>query len=229
MTSILVVDDEVQLRRFLTISLSSQGYDVLEARDGANGLSTAALEKPDLIVLDLGLPDQDGQTVLSRLRDFYQGPIIVLSVRNSEQEKIRALDSGCNDYVEKPFGIKELLARIRAALRTFSGIEVPPAIYDDGHLYVDLSERQVRLEQKVIRLSKKEFDLLKLLVTAPGRVLTQQSLLHQLWGQHHEADTHYLRILVGKLRAKLNDDPTDPRYIETETGIGYRFHPHRDE
>jgi two-component system KDP operon response regulator KdpE len=223
MNRILIIDDEPQIRRFLTISLGSQGYEIIEAEDGTRGLERAALAAPDLIVLDLGLPDRDGQDVLQELRTFYQGPVIVLSVRNSEQEKVRALDAGCNDYVEKPFAVNELLARIRAVLRTFTSIEVPPVGYDDGHLRVDLHERRVRLEGEEIRLSKKEFDLLRILVSYPGRILTQQHLLRELWGPNHSEDNHYLRVFIGRLRSKLGDDPTNPRYIETRAGVGYRF------
>lgn len=223
MKRILIIDDEPQIRRFLNISLGSQGYKILEAENGGRGLERAALEAPDLIVLDLGLPDLDGQEVLKALRDFYQGPIIVLSVRNSEQEKVRALDGGCNDYVEKPFAVNELLARIRAVLRTFSSIELPLTGYDDGHLQIDLQEHTVRLDDEEIRLSKKEFELLKLLTAYPGRILTQQQLLREVWGPQHAEDNHYLRVFIGRLRSKLHDDPTSPHYIETRAGVGYRF------
>lgn len=223
MTRILVVDDEPQIRRFLNISLSSQGYSILEAADGAEGLKLTALEDPDLIILDLGLPDMDGQEVLKSLRDFFKGPIIVLSVRDSEREKVTALDAGCNDYVEKPFGVKELLARIRSVLKTFSAIDPPPTSYDDGHLAVDLYSRKVTLRQHDIHLSRKEFELLRLFISYPGRIMTQQYLLREIWGPSHAHDTHYLRVFIGRLRSKLRDDPTCPRYIETEAGVGYRF------
>ncbi|WP_151703587.1 response regulator [Nitrincola alkalilacustris] len=223
MTQILIIDDEPQIRRFLTICLSSQGYQVLEAVDALSGLQTAALKSPDLIIMDLGLPDIDGQDLLKALRDFYQGPVIVLSVRSSEKEKVQALDSGCNDYVEKPFGANELLARIRSVLRTFSSIDVPPVNFDDGYLSVDLQSRKVQLNGEEVHLSKKEFELLRALITYPGRILTQQQLLREIWGEYHTKDTHYLRVFIGRLRSKLKDDPTAPRYIETETGVGYRF------
>jgi len=223
MTHILIIDDEPQIRRFLTISLSSQGYEIIEADCGKKGLEQAALRQPELIVLDLGLPDLDGQEVLRQLRGFYQGPIIVLSVRNSEREKVMALDGGCNDYVEKPFGVNELLARVRAVMRTFAVIEVPPTGYDDGRLKVDLMNRKVFLDGDEVHLSKKEFELLRELTIHPGRILTQHHLLQQIWGPHHLEDTHYLRIFIGRLRSKLGDDPTAPRYIETEAGVGYRF------
>lgn len=223
MTRILIIEDEQQIRRFLNISLGSQGYDIVEAADGSKGLEAAALENPQLIILDLGLPDMDGQEVLKSLRDFYQGPIIVLSVRDSEREKVMALDNGCNDYVEKPFAVNELLARIRAVLRTFSGIEKPPVGFDDNHLKIDLLKRRVTLVGEEVHLSKKEFELLKKLISYPGKIITQQHLLRDIWGQHHTQDTHYLRVIIGRLRNKLEDDPTNPRYIETVAGVGYRF------
>lgn len=223
MTRILIIEDEPQIRRFLNISLGSQGYSILEAVDGNSGLQQAALENPELIVLDLGLPDMDGQEVLKNLRDFYHGPIIVLSVRDSEKEKVSALDNGCNDYVEKPFAVNELLARIRAVLRTFSGIEKPPVGYDDHHLKIDLLHRRVTLADEEVHLSKKEFELLKSLISYPGKIITQQQLLRDIWGAHHTEDTHYLRVVIGKLRSKLQDDPTNPHYIETLAGVGYRF------
>lgn len=223
MTHILIIDDEPQIRRFLTICLGSQGYQLIEASDGRSGLEQAALREPDLIIMDLGLPDMDGQLLLQRLREFFLGPVIVLSVRNSEREKVMALDSGANDYVEKPFGANELLARIRSVLRTFSSIDVPPAGFDDGYLKVDLQAHRTVLDGEDIHLSRKEFELLRCLIAHPGRIVTQQQLLKEIWGPHHSHDTHYLRIFVGRLRAKLRDDPTAPRYVETEAGVGYRF------
>jgi two-component system, OmpR family, KDP operon response regulator KdpE len=223
MTRILIIEDEPQIRRFLNISLGSQGYSIIEAPDGHTGLQKAALENPELIVLDLGLPDLDGQEVLKSLRDFYKGPIIVLSVRDSEKEKVTALDNGCNDYVEKPFAVNELLARIRAVLRTFSGIEKPPTGFDDHHLKIDILNRRVEIAGEEVHLSKKEFELLKTLISYPGKIITQQQLLRDIWGAHHTEDTHYLRVVIGKLRSKLDDDPTNPHYIETLAGVGYRF------
>lgn len=223
MPSILVIDDEPQIRRFLTICLNSQGYRPLLAENATKGLEQAALNAPDLVIMDLGLPDMDGQQLLIRLREFYSGPLMVLSVRNSEKEKVTALDNGANDYIEKPFGANELLARIRSMLRVFADIEVPAGGYDDGHLKIDLATRRVTLDGEEIHLSKKEFDLLHYLMSHPGRIVTQQQLLNALWGPTHTEDTHYLRIFIGRLRSKLADDPTRPRYIETESGVGYRF------
>ncbi|MEZ5598940.1 MAG: winged helix-turn-helix domain-containing protein [Pseudomonadales bacterium] len=228
MTRVLVIDDEPQIRRFLTICLESQAYDVLEAEDARLGLQQAALHEPDLVITDLGLPDLDGQDLLVRLREFYRGPVIVLSVRESERDKVAAFDNGANDYVQKPFSANELLARVRATLRTFSRIAVPATGYSDDHLSVDLLDHRVTLDGGDIHLSRKEFELLRCLIQHPGRVVTQQQLLKEIWGPHHQHDTHYLRIFIGRLRNKLGDDPTAPRYIETEAGVGYRFVSHRD-
>jgi two-component system KDP operon response regulator KdpE len=223
LTQILVIDDEPQIRRFLRISLSSQGYSVLEAASGGDGLALAAVESPQLIVLDLGLPDMDGQQVLKQLREFYQNPVIVLSVRNSEQEKVMALDNGANDYVVKPFGIKEFLARARSLLRLSTDAKPQLSNFDDGNLRIDIHKRTVYVAGEKNHLSKKEFDLLYTLMMHPGRVVTQQQLLKDLWGKSHALDTHYLRVFIAKLRGKLGDDSAQPRYIETEPGVGYRF------
>lgn len=223
MTKILVIDDEPQIRRFLRISLSSQGYEVLEAETGQAGITQAATESPQMIVLDLGLPDIDGQDVLRELKKFYTNPVMVLSVRNNEQEKVIALDNGANDYVVKPFGIKELLARMRSLLRSVSGNENNLTIYDDGYLLVDIPRRKVYVAKQEQHLSKKEFELLHKLMIHNGRVVTQQQLLRELWGESHTGDTHYLRVFIARLRSKLGDDSTRPRYIETEPGVGYRF------
>lgn len=223
MTRILIIDDEPQIRRFLTISLESQGYQLSEADTGRRGLEQITLEQPDLIILDLGLPDIDGQQVLRELRTFCETPVIVLSVRNSEREKVEALDNGCNDYVEKPFGVKELLARIRAVLRSTSGKEQAPMGYDDGHLKVDLPSRTVSVDGERIRFSPREYELLLELIQHPGQILTQQYLLRKYWGDSHIEDSHYLRIFIRQIRNKLGDDPTRPAYIETDAGVGYRF------
>lgn len=221
--TILVIDDEPQIRKFLRISLASQGYKVLEAGTGDDGLTQAALNKPDLLVLDLGLPDMDGQDVLSQFREWSAVPVLVLSVRASEGEKVRALDAGANDYVTKPFGIQEFLARIRALLRQApeSGqVESAVAI---GPLNIDLAYRRVSLGDTEVALTRKEYAVLAQLARHPGRVITQQQLLKDVWGPTHVEDTHYLRIVVGHLRQKLGDDPAAPRYIVTEAGVGYRL------
>ena len=222
-STILVIDDEPQIRKFLRISLVSQGYKVLEAATGMDGLSLAALSKPDLLVLDLGLPDLDGQQVLSEFREWSAVPVLVLSVRASESQKVMALDAGANDYVTKPFGIQEFLARVRALLRQASSTDQPEAVFECGPLRVDLAYRRVLLDDTEIALTRKEYAVLAQLARHPGRVITQQQLLKDIWGPTHTEDTHYLRIVVGHLRQKLGDDPTAPRFIATEAGVGYRL------
>ncbi|WP_312934206.1 response regulator [Pseudomonas sp.] len=225
--TVLVIDDEPQIRKFLRISLSSQGYQVIEAATGGDGLAQAALGQPDLVVLDLGLPDMDGQQVLRALREWSAVPVMVLSVRASEVQKVDALDGGANDYVTKPFGIQEFLARVRALLRSSASAGLPhaagaPAI-SLGALTIDLAERRVSLDGTAVELTRKEYSLLAQLARHPGRVITQQQLLKDIWGPSHVHDTHYLRIVVGHLRQKLGDDPTAPRFIHTEVGVGYRL------
>ncbi|GFM89927.1 DNA-binding response regulator [Pseudomonas cichorii] len=221
--TILVIDDEPQIRKFLRISLVSQGYKVLEAATGTDGLSQAALSKPDLLVLDLGLPDMDGQQVLSEFREWSSVPVLVLSVRASEVQKVQALDAGANDYVTKPFGIQEFLARVRALLRQVPAGDKPEAVVNIGPLMVDLAYRRVLLEGVEVSLTRKEYAVLAQLARYPGRVITQQQLLKDIWGPTHTEDSHYLRIVVGHLRQKLADDPTAPRFIVTEAGVGYRL------
>lgn len=221
--TILVIDDEPQIRKFLRISLVSQGYTVLEAATGAEGLSQAALKQPDVVVLDLGLPDMDGQQVLREFREWSNVPVLVLSVRASEAQKVEALDNGANDYVTKPFGIQEFLARIRALLRLAPGGEPQQTAIEVGPLTVDLAYRRVLLDGVEVALTRKEYAVLAQLARYPGRVITQQQLLKDIWGPTHVENSHYLRIVVGHLRQKLADDPTCPRFIVTEAGVGYRL------
>ncbi len=221
--TILVIDDEPQIRKFLRISLASQGYKVLEAGTGNDGLTQAALNKPDLLVLDLGLPDMDGQDVLSQFREWSTVPVLVLSVRASEGEKVRALDAGANDYVTKPFGIQEFLARIRSLLRQAPESGQVESAVVIGLLNIDLAYRRVSLGDAEVALTRKEYAVLAQLARHPGRVITQQQLLKDIWGPTHVEDTHYLRIVVGHLRQKLGDDPAAPQYIVTEAGVGYRL------
>ncbi len=221
--TILVIDDEPQIRKFLRISLVSQGYSVLEAATGVEGLSLAALNKPDVLVLDLGLPDMDGQQVLCEFREWSNAPVLVLSVRASEAQKVQALDAGANDYVTKPFGIQEFLARIRALLRQAPAGETQPAAVELGPLTIDLAFRRVLLDGVEVALTRKEFAVLAQLARYPGRVITQQQLLKDIWGPTHIENSHYLRIVVGHVRQKLADDPTCPRFIATEPGVGYRL------
>ena len=220
---VLVVDDEPQIRKFLDISLRAQGYRVELAESGQAGLDALALHGADLIILDLGLPDRDGHSVLQDLRQWSQVPVIVLTVRAGEAEKVAALDAGANDYVTKPFGVQELMARVRALLRSHAAPPDASPLYDDGHLRVDLARREVSVDGEAVVLSRKEYALLALLIQHGGRVVTQPQLLRELWGPTHQEDTHYLRILVAKLRQKLGDDAAAPRWIATEPGVGLRF------
>ncbi len=220
---ILVVDDEPQIRRFLDISLRAQGWRVALAETGAQALDTLARDGADLVVLDIGLPDMDGHAVLRAIRDWSQVPVVMLSVRSDEGGKVAALDAGANDYVTKPFGTQELMARVRALLRLQAQSPDALPIFDDGHLRIDLARREVVLDGAALVLSRKEFSLLSLLLRNAGRVITQPQLLREIWGPTHTEDAHYVRILVGKLRQKLGDDAAQPRYIATEPGVGLRF------
>lgn len=223
---ILIIDDEPQIRRFLDIALRAQGYATVLAALGQEGIERAATRAPDLVILDLGLPDKEGHAVLHELRQWTQVPVLILSVRDAETEKVRALDSGANDYVTKPFGIEELMARVRALLRQHAagGTAAGPPQFDDGHLRIDLARRQVGVDGCPVHLSRKEYGVLAMLARHPGRVITQQQLLRELWGESHVQDTHYLRIVIGRLRQKLGDDPSRPRWLHTEAGVGYRLH-----
>jgi two-component system KDP operon response regulator KdpE len=220
---VLVIDDETQIRRFLDIGLRAEGYEVLLAATGTEGLALAATGTPDLVILDIGLPDMEGHAVLAELRQWSQVPVLMLSVRDAESEKVRALDHGANDYVTKPFGIQELMARLRALLRNRHGEPGVPPRYDDGRLSIDLARREVILGGAPVALTRKEYAVLELLLRHAGRVITQQQLLREVWGPTHTNDSQYLRIVVGKLRQKLGDDPANPRWLKTEPGVGYRF------
>lgn len=221
---ILVIDDEPQIRKFLDISLRAQGYAVTLAENGEAGLSALATQGADLVMLDIGLPDRDGHEVLRELRGWSQVPVIMLTVRAGEAEKVAALDAGANDYVTKPFGVQELMARVRGLLRSHAQpAETANPVFDDGRLRIDLARREVTLQGEPVTLTRKEYALLALLVQHAGRVVTQPQLLREVWGPTHQEDTHYLRILVGKLRHKLGDEASAPRYIVTEPGVGLRF------
>jgi two-component system KDP operon response regulator KdpE len=222
---VLVIDDEAQIRRFLDIGLRAEGYEVLQAATAAEGLVQAATREPDLVILDLGLPNRDGHEVLSELRQWSQVPVLMLSVRSAETEKVRALDAGANDYVTKPFGIQELMARLRALLRdrAVAGTEEARPRYDDGRLGIDLARREVMLDGSPLSLTRKEYAVLALLLRHAGRVVTQQQLLREVWGASHVRDSQYLRIVIGKLRQKLGDDSAQPCWLKTEPGVGYRF------
>jgi len=220
---ILVIDDESAIRKFVRIGLTAQSCDVIEAENGAEGLRLVSARRPDLIVLDLGLPDVDGQEVIEAIRAVSAAPIVVLSVRAEEREKIAALDRGASDYVTKPFGMGELTARIRALLRDRHAGPAPATHYDAGPLRLDLAKHEVTLDGEQLHLSRKEFDLLALLLANRGKMLTHRQILREIWGPAHEEDTHYLRVYVGHLRQKLGDDPAEPHFIANEPGIGYRF------
>ncbi len=223
--TILIVDDEAQIRKFLRIALEANGFSVREAATGGQGVAHAATDTPDLVILDLGLPDLDGKEVIGRVREWSAVPILILSVRQAEAEKVAALDAGANDYVVKPFGIAELLARVRALLRTGGayGTKDEPATITVGDLTVDLARREVHLGVEPVKLTRKEFELLSVLARNAGRILTHGQLLREVWGKAHENDTQYLRVFVSQLRRKLNDDPAHPRFILNEPGVGYRM------
>lgn len=222
MSLILVVDDEPQIRKFLRISLSANGYQVTEAENAAAGLKALEGSAPRLLILDLGLPDMDGQEVISQVRATSDIPIIVLSVRADEVDKVEALDRGANDYVVKPFGVGELMARVRAVLRPRSPKE---EVLEAGDLRIDLPRRRVTLRDQEVHLSRKEWDLLVFLARHPGHVLTHKHILREVWGPAHVDDTAYLRVYINQLRQKLEDDPARPALIVTDPGVGYRLKP----
>lgn len=219
---ILVIDDEAQIRKFMRISLAANGYQVLEAENAAKGIDEARHGRPDLLILDLGLPDIDGQEVISAVRQFSEVPIIVLSVRADETDKVEALDRGANDYVVKPFGVAELMARVRAMLRLRPARDEVEAI-ERGDLTVDFERRVVEKDGSEVRLSKKEWELLTHLARHADHVLTHKQILKEVWGPAHTEDTAYLRVYVNQLRQKLEADPGDPSLIVTEPGVGYRL------
>lgn len=219
---ILIIDDEVQIRRLLEITLTAQGYHILEASTAKEGLLQAATMHPLLIILDLGLPDTDGFQVLKKLREWYHKPIIILSVRNQEEEIIKALDNGANDYLTKPFRTGELLARIRLALRNTKSNDDNPCLFY-GNLSIDLSNHLVRKKGEIVKLTSTEYSLLTLLAKNEGRVLTHQFILKEIWGHGYIEQTQYLRVFMAQLRKKIEDEPTKPKLLNTESGIGYRF------
>jgi two-component system KDP operon response regulator KdpE len=218
---VLVVDDETAILRFLRVALSGEGFIVLEASSGNEALHLLALERPDLLLLDLGLPDMDGVEVTRRLREWSQVPIIILSVREQEADKIAALDAGADDYLTKPFGVGELLARIRTLLRRQAGSASEP-VFTLGGLQVDLANRQVSVDGQPVQLTPTEYDLLRVLVMTGGKVVTNHYLIRQVWGEGYD-DLHILRVNVSNLRHKIEPDPSRPTYIHTESGVGYRL------
>jgi two-component system, OmpR family, KDP operon response regulator KdpE len=220
---ILVIEDEVQMRRFLRASLTSNGYQVVETDSAESGLAQAAARNPELILLDLGLPDQDGLVVTQRLREWAKTPIIVISARGREQDKIQALDGGADDYLTKPFGVGELLARIRVALRNAARGELGTSQFSVAELKIDLARRQVLLRDKEVHLTPIEYKLLATLVRHAGRVITHRQLLREVWGPNSSDQTQYLRVYMGQLRHKLEQNPSRPQFLTTEPGVGYRL------
>jgi two-component system KDP operon response regulator KdpE len=220
--TILIIDDEVQIRRLLNITLTASNYKVSEASTGKEGMALAASVQPVMILLDLGLPDADGIDIIKKLREWYQKPIIILSVRDSEEDIIKALDNGANDYLTKPFHTGELLARIRVVIRQNQGIPDKPILEFDT-LSIDLNNHIARKNDKILKLTHTEFSLLALLAKNEGRVLTHQYLLREVWGMGYIEQTQYLRVFVAQLRKKIEDNPVKPKLLNTESGIGYRF------
>ncbi len=220
--TILIIDDELQIRRLLEITLSAKGYKIIQSVNGKEGLVDAATHNPSLILLDLGLPDMDGQLTLVKLREWFLKPVIILSVRSSEEEIIKALDNGANDFLTKPFRTGELLARIRVALRSADNKADTP-YYEFGALSIDMVSHLVKKNNEILKLTATEFSLLALMAKNHGRVLTHQFILKDVWGYGYTEQTQYLRVFVAQLRKKIEDDPSKPRLIITESGIGYRF------
>jgi two-component system, OmpR family, KDP operon response regulator KdpE len=221
--TILIIDDEVQIRRLLEITLSSHGYKIAEAASGKDGLVAAATSHPSLIILDLGLPDIDGTVILKKLREWYLKPVIILSVKNSEEDIVSSLDNGANDYLTKPFRTGELLARIRVALRQSHGEEENPVLVF-GPVSINLNNHTVSRHNRILKLTTTEFALLALLARNSGRVMTHQSILKEIWGFGYIDQTQYLRVFIAQLRKKIEEDPAKPKLLITESGIGYRFH-----
>ena len=220
---ILVIEDEPPIRRFLKIALSSGGFEVTEAERGRRGIELAATSAPDAVVLDLGLPDMDGKAVICAIREWSRVPILILSVRDAESEKIAALDLGADDFVTKPFATGELLARLRALLRNRLDRAAEPIEIKAGGLLVNLAKRSLAVDGLEVKLTRKEFDVIALLARHAGRLVGHKQLLSTVWGAAHLNDTHYLRIAIGHIRDKLGDDAADPRFILTEPGVGYRL------
>ncbi len=224
MTRVLVIDDEAPILRALKINLTARKYEVSTAVDGASGLEAMARDRPDVLILDLGLPDMDGTEVIRGVRGWTSTPIIVLSAWGQESQKVAALDAGADDYVTKPFGMDELLARLRAAVRRASPAPDEPVVAA-GDFTVDLAAKRVTRDGRDVRLTPTEWQLLEVLVRNSGRLVSQRQLLHEVWGAGYETEGNYLRVFVAQLRRKLESDPSRPRYLLTEAGMGYRFQP----
>lgn len=222
---VLVIDDEPQIRKLLKVSFSAHGYTIDEAATGSDGVNKAAIFKPDILIVDLGLPDMDGKDVIREIREWSDAPIIILTARDQEPEKIEALDMGADDYVTKPFSMGELMARIRVCLRRSAHADNEPVICCGG-LMVDLLQRRVTVDGKEIKLTPTEYEIIKLMAQNAGRVLTHKQLLKAVWGKSYNEDTHYIRVYIGQIRRKIEADPTQPQYIITESGVGYRLMGH---
>ncbi len=221
--TILIIEDEAEIRRFLRLTLSANGFTPLEAETAREGLQKLTSQRPDVVILDLGLPDQDGQDFIRDVRQWSQVPIVVVSAREQEAEKVQALESGADDYLTKPFAAGELLARLKVALRHAQRDDSGNLVYEQGGLKVDLTARRISLDGVDIHLTPIEYKLLSVLIKHAGKVLTHAQLLKEVWGRHSAEQNHYLRIHTQHLREKLDDDPLKPRFIITEPGIGYRF------
>ncbi len=219
---VLVIDDEPQIRKLLKVSLGAHGYDVHESVSGMDSVVQAADMKPDLVILDLGLPDIDGKEVVRRLREWSDVPILILTARDQEKEKIDALDAGADDYITKPFSMGELLARMRVSVRRSAHVGEDPVV-QCGDLSIDLAQRRVTVDALEIKLTPTEYDIIKILAQNAGKVLTHRQLLKAVWGDTYSDDTHYIRVYIGQLRRKIEPNPTQPRYIITESGVGYRL------
>jgi two-component system KDP operon response regulator KdpE len=230
LATILLIEDERQMRRFLRVALQSEGYSIIETETAADGLSQAAMRNPDIIILDLGLPDMDGLEVIKKLREWSAVPVIIISAREQEGDKIKALDGGADDYLTKPFGVGELLARIRVALRHSAPAnkELRESVFVAEDLKIDFLKRQVHIGTREIHLTPIEYRLLTALVRNAGRVMTHRQILKEVWGPPYAEQTHYLRVFMNQLRKKIEDDPTRPRFLLNEPGIGYRFKPDLD-
>jgi len=226
--NILIIDDEIQIRKLLEITLKSNDYNTMLAATAKEGTMMSVIHPPDLIILDLGLPDEDGQLVLRKLREWYLGAIIILSVRSSEEEIVKALDNGANDYLTKPFRTGELLARIRTALRQTQNISIIQKL-EFENLVIDLTSRTVILDNEPLKLTATEYSLLTLLAKNDGKVLTHQYILKNIWGPGYTQQSQYLRVFVGQLRKKIEPNPNNPKFLLTESGIGYRFCPKMEE
>lgn len=219
---ILIIEDEPQIRKLLKVSLNAHGYDLEEAANGKDGVNRAATFKPDLLIIDLGLPDIDGKEVVKQIREWSETPIIILTARDQEQEKIEALDSGADDYMTKPFGVGELLARMRVCLRRAATVEQQPVLVCGG-LVVDLQQRRVTVDGDEVKLTPTEYEIIKIMMQHAGKVITHKQLLKAVWGNAYQQDTHYIRVYIAQLRRKIEQNPTQPRYIVTESGVGYRL------